>query len=132
MDSTHQTGILNESTIDLNTNSFTYESFADGTGVRALGGRPLTSAAGAKSPFAKKFGQLYVGHNIVVTDGLYQNVNQTIAATFVPNEWEGITAQYNTGTTTGTRAGLNSAASGIVTLFTRTSYPSKKTHLKDF
>jgi len=130
MDSTHQTGILNESTIDLNTNSFTYESFADGTGVRALGGRPLTSAAGAKSPFAKKFGQLYVGHNIVVTDGLYQNVNQTIAATFVPDQWEGITAQYNTGTTTGTRAGLNSAASGIVTLFTRTSYPSKKTHLK--
>lgn len=129
-DTAHPTPVLNEATIDQAANSFTYESFADGTGARTVLGKAMNAAGTAKSPFNRKFGAFYCGHNTIVTEGLYAGVNQAITATLTADQWLSYYANYNTTATQNTRAGLNSAASGIVTIFTRTSNPSKKTHLK--
>ena len=129
-DAAHPTPILNEQTIDTNTNSFTYESFADSTGVRTVAGRPITNLGAVKSPFSEKMGMIYYAHTGMVAEGLYNGVIQSIAATASNDQWEGVVANYATTATSGTRVGLNTGTSATVTLFTRTSYPYKRTHLK--
>src|SRR5688500_4211257 len=128
-DSTNNVAILNEGTIEPDTNSFTYENLADGTAIRAVDGRPMTARQTFKSPFSRKFGQIYAAHGVTVSDGLYAGVTESGTVTRVDDQYLGIVLNYNTTTTANTRTGLNGGASTI-RLFTRTSNPYKRTHMK--
>ena len=103
--STNTVGILNENNINIDTNSLTYENQADGTAVRAFDGRPMTARTTAKSPFSRKFGQLFAGHSATVTQGLYMGVTETGTKTYVNDQWWGIVINYNTGTTANSKFG---------------------------
>ena len=61
-------------------------------------------------------------------DGLYSDVIETGTKTLSADQWLGTYINYNTGTTANSKAGLNGTTA--IALFTRTSYPYKRTHLK--
>lgn len=128
-DSTNTIAILNESTINTDTNSFEYENLANGTAIKTNKGKPLLYKTGRTDPRNYKDGVLYCGQNTMVTTGLFNGVVETGTTSFVQDQWEGIIRNYNTGITINSPAGLNGGAA-TPTIFTRTSNPFKYSHIQ--
>jgi len=131
-DSTNQVPVLTPNNIDFTKNTLTIETIANGTATKLVDARAMTNKMGVKSPFYKKSGQMFVGHNAMFKDGLLTSIVETspTAATYNnADQWMGVYAVYSTGATINSKAGLNGGA-GTVTLFTRTSNPYWRVHFK--
>lgn len=131
-DSTNQIPILNSSNIDFDKNTLAIETLANGTATKYADARALLSKQAVKSPMYKKTGSMFVGHNAIFKDGLFTSIVETspTAATYNnTDQWFGLYANYSTGTTINSKAGLN-GGTGTVTIFTRTSNPYFTAHIK--
>ena len=128
-DSTHQIPVLTPNNIDYDKNSLAIEMIANGTATKFQASRPITQIQAVKNPFYRKAGAIYAATTTTTfRDGLYADVIETGTKTLSADQWLGTYINYNTGTTANSKAGLNGTTA--VALFTRTSYPYKRTHLK--
>lgn len=128
-DSTHQTPVLTPNNIDYDKNSLAIEMIANGTATKFQSSRPITQIQATKNPFYRKAGAVYAATTTTTAkDGLYVDVIESGTKTLGTDQWLGTYLNYNTGTTANSKAGLNGGTA--VTMFTRTSYPYKRTHVK--